>query len=355
MKRSVLVLVVVAVIVLTGCEIVPIDGRWVVRFPTLRVRPRLVAIHDTGIRYAPDVEQDIFYYQNQWYWYTDGAWYISARHKGPWSVVTTIPVAFQRIPTGHPRYYVVGRYSPGTWTARPHLEFIPGAGIYFASNLATDMYLFGGVWYWCSKSVWYRSSSDHNGPWVRVEAAPAAFGRIPRSHPRYRAVRSARTSRSAAKKLRDKRAPKPPPRHAPAPKPRRKGQIDKLRKKKAPAPRHGARPATPATPAIPGVRPAIPARPATPARPAIPGVRPAIPARPAAPKRGATPPMSPKRALPPTRGKKVSPPAPPPPVKKVGKKDDDEEKKKKKLEEARRREAQKRREEARKRRERIHK
>lgn len=237
--------------------------------PRLHARPRLVYIPEASMYYAPDVSGDLFFYGSSWYWYTSGSWYVSGTYSGPWSVVSSVPGTFYRIPSGHPKYYVVRgrreRHAPGrpSWSplrAKPRLVYIPEAGIYYAGDLTLDLFLYGSTWYWCSGGVW-RSANHHNGPWVVISATPSVFHRIPKSHPRHRVIRSHKSHKSPVKKMREKSAPAATP--AATPSRHKSGSpVRKLRGKSVPA-----TPATPATPAskLRGKGPATPATPATPA------------------------------------------------------------------------------------------
>ena len=73
--------------------------------------PPLVAVPDTEVMYAPTVGADYFFYGGQYYVYTNGGWYVSARHNGPWVVVAPeyMPRPILTVPV---RYY---RHIPGEW------------------------------------------------------------------------------------------------------------------------------------------------------------------------------------------------------------------------------------------------
>jgi hypothetical protein len=156
-------------------------------------------------------------------------------YNGPWRVIGAPPGAFHRIPSSHPRYYAAQprreRYEPGRppWTAlraRPRLVHIPEAGIWYAGDLSVDLFYIGNTWYWFCDDMWY-SGADYNGPWVVVNAAPAAVWRIPSSHPKHRAAR--RRDSSPVERLREK-GPSPAP---PAPPGQEKGHspVRKMREK----------------------------------------------------------------------------------------------------------------------------
>ncbi len=219
-------LAVVLVFVVGAC-FVTVRGRHggavTVHGPSVAVRPRLALVPEADIYYAPEVSADLFFYQNSWYWYSNNTWYISVNYNGPWRVVSTVPAVFYRIPASHPKYHVVRtypeRHRPGRpgWAslrAKPRLVLIPEAGIYYAPSVSVDLFFLGGIWYWRSGSVWY-SGSGYNGPWRETHTLPQGFLRVPRSHPKHRAVKSYQERRAPAKRVKEKSKETPPPKSRP--------------------------------------------------------------------------------------------------------------------------------------------
>ena len=73
--------------------------------------PVLVAVPETPVMYAPSVGANYFFYGGRYYVYTNGGWYASARHNGPWAVLAPefMPRPILAVPV---RYY---RQAPGEW------------------------------------------------------------------------------------------------------------------------------------------------------------------------------------------------------------------------------------------------
>jgi hypothetical protein len=72
--------------------------------------PRLVVVPGAPVYYAPDVSFNVFVFGGRYYSFHDGAWFYSATHRGPWSVVAVeqvpppvlaVPVKYYKIPPGH--------------------------------------------------------------------------------------------------------------------------------------------------------------------------------------------------------------------------------------------------------------
>ncbi|MBN1808908.1 MAG: hypothetical protein JW909_07540 [Planctomycetes bacterium] len=122
---------------LSGCYLIaPFPGGYVaVDVPPVGVRVgtdvRLSwgLIPGTAVYYSSSYP-DILYYNSYYYYTTNGAWYMSTSHMGPWRVVQSVPDAFLYIPQTHaafhvvrwhPRYRHVYRNAPPShYTAPPH-------------------------------------------------------------------------------------------------------------------------------------------------------------------------------------------------------------------------------------------
>jgi GNAT superfamily N-acetyltransferase len=70
-------------------------------------KPRLVVIPDTELYYAPDVRDDVFFYDGLWYRWYGGVWYRAKVHSGPWVTISVVPTVFYKIPPGHVKYRCV--------------------------------------------------------------------------------------------------------------------------------------------------------------------------------------------------------------------------------------------------------
>lgn len=64
--------------------------------------PRLVLMRGTGVYYAPESHEDIFFYGGRWYYLTGVVWYASVSLEGPWMVVLQeeLPQALFEVPPG---------------------------------------------------------------------------------------------------------------------------------------------------------------------------------------------------------------------------------------------------------------
>ena len=72
--------------------------------------PRVVAVPQTPVFYVPDTSYNVFVYENRYYNYYDGAWFIARSHGGPWVLVPpdrvprpvlAVPVRYYKTPPGH--------------------------------------------------------------------------------------------------------------------------------------------------------------------------------------------------------------------------------------------------------------
>jgi hypothetical protein len=71
------------------------------------------------------------------------------------------------------------------------LSVIADTGIKFIADIDEDIFCVGSLWYRFSGGVWF-SCSTYGGSWVRIDAPPAVFTRIPPGHAKYRVVKGRR-------------------------------------------------------------------------------------------------------------------------------------------------------------------
>lgn len=69
--------------------------------------PELVPVPATPVMYAPSVGANYFFYGGDYFVFTNGVWYVSPRHNGPWTLVAPefiprpiliVPVQYYRVP-----------------------------------------------------------------------------------------------------------------------------------------------------------------------------------------------------------------------------------------------------------------
>jgi hypothetical protein len=73
--------------------------------------PPLVAIPQSPIAYAPNVDGNYFFYGRQYYVFVNGVWYVSPGYNGPWTALAPeyVPRPLLAVPLG---YY---RRPPEAW------------------------------------------------------------------------------------------------------------------------------------------------------------------------------------------------------------------------------------------------
>ena len=80
--------------------------------------PRVVVVPRTPVYYAPDTSYNVFVYQDRYYAFHDGVWFLANTHRGPWVSVALphVPQPLLAVPT---RYYKVppGHAKHGHWKA----------------------------------------------------------------------------------------------------------------------------------------------------------------------------------------------------------------------------------------------
>ena len=72
--------------------------------------PRVILVPGSPVYYAPGVDFNLFVYSGRYYRFHEGAWFIAASHRGPWTYVVrervpqhvlAVPVTYYRMPPGH--------------------------------------------------------------------------------------------------------------------------------------------------------------------------------------------------------------------------------------------------------------
>jgi hypothetical protein len=72
--------------------------------------PRVVIVPDTRVYYVPDINYNVFVYENRYYSFHEGGWFFATSHSGPWVVVPVervpravvgVPVKYYKVPPGH--------------------------------------------------------------------------------------------------------------------------------------------------------------------------------------------------------------------------------------------------------------
>lgn len=85
--------------------------------------PRLVVVPQVpAVQYVPAVQGNLFFYDGQYWAFSNGGWYVSRGHAGPWLVVAPqfvprpvllVPVQYYHAPPGHWKQW--HRKQPPRW------------------------------------------------------------------------------------------------------------------------------------------------------------------------------------------------------------------------------------------------
>jgi len=104
MKNKIAFLAIAALLV-AGCHQIgqyapPPDGEQEAKAVHVKKPPRLVLIRGVGVYYAPEAEDDVFFYGGTWYYYSGVDWYLSQSHRGPWEKILqeALPQVMFRVP-----------------------------------------------------------------------------------------------------------------------------------------------------------------------------------------------------------------------------------------------------------------
>lgn len=75
--------------------------------------PRVVIVPKTPVYYAPDTSYDVFVYQDRYYAFHDGGWFLATTHRGPWLAIglphvpqplLAVPTQYYKVPPGHAKH-----------------------------------------------------------------------------------------------------------------------------------------------------------------------------------------------------------------------------------------------------------
>jgi hypothetical protein len=77
-----------------GQMVVPLQGVP----PVIQVQPTWRSISGVpGVEYVPAFRQDLFRYQNNYYCWHDGHWFLGQSYRGPWTRIQSPPPVFRQI------------------------------------------------------------------------------------------------------------------------------------------------------------------------------------------------------------------------------------------------------------------
>ncbi len=70
-------------------------------------RPNVVLIPSSRVYYAPNLDEDLYSYDDEWYYCQDGDWYSADSYDGPFYQVafTSVPYEIQNIPVSYRRHW----------------------------------------------------------------------------------------------------------------------------------------------------------------------------------------------------------------------------------------------------------
>ncbi|NKB34867.1 MAG: hypothetical protein GKR91_17365 [Pseudomonadales bacterium] len=174
--------------------------------------PSLVEIVD-GLSYVNNTDNQLFNYDDSWYYLVSGRWFTSNNLESGWQSVSELPTAFASIPSDHVMGHVLASV-PGTpeakiaildaliptkttlpidtplpetvsYTGDPEFVPITDTNLLRAANTDFDVIQSGDVFYLCYNGTWYVADSAR-GPWSLTMMIPAEIYSIPPSDPAYK-------------------------------------------------------------------------------------------------------------------------------------------------------------------------
>jgi hypothetical protein len=75
--------------------------------------PRVVVVPKTPVAYVPDTTYNVFLYQDRYWSFHEGHWFLASSHRGPWVTVNIgqvpqpllgVPVRYYKVPPGHAKH-----------------------------------------------------------------------------------------------------------------------------------------------------------------------------------------------------------------------------------------------------------
>jgi hypothetical protein len=180
--------------------------------------PVKAAIEGTDLEYVVNTNWNVFYYgpDDQWYVLNDNAWqqnnYLA---DGDWNTTDKLPEDFNKLalndawpqvqkaipaskPVNPPTPFVISLQETELilLDGSPRLSAIEETGISYVSNTQSDLFQFGGRWYFLVSGRWF-SNTQLSGQWQAVKELPGVFAQIPADHLKGHALYSVPGTRQA--------------------------------------------------------------------------------------------------------------------------------------------------------------
>ncbi len=122
--------------------------------------PQFEAIGDTAVTRAVNTASDVLSSSDQYYWCSDGMWFVSDDPNGPWVPARNIPDEIYTIPPSSPSHHVT--YVHVHDWEDDHITYGHSSG-YFGTYVAYGMVVWGTGYYY-NPYIWY----DPFNPWYPV-------------------------------------------------------------------------------------------------------------------------------------------------------------------------------------------
>ena len=110
-KNLVVALTMVAGLGLPATALAQVSINVNVRPPVVLVSPpKLVIVPNSPVKYAPEVNANLFFHDGRYYSLHEDRWLVASSHSGPWVVievgrvpppVIAVPVKYYKVPPGH--------------------------------------------------------------------------------------------------------------------------------------------------------------------------------------------------------------------------------------------------------------